>query len=75
MVMNALAEWAWSPWHMLFPLLWLGILVTVLFLFRGRRGHWQIHAAEEVLAERYARGEISVEEYRQRLDVLRRKGN
>jgi putative membrane protein len=28
--------------------------------------------AEQILAERYARGEIDDEEYRQRLDTLRR---
>ena len=30
--------------------------------------------AEQVLAERFARGEIGTEEYRQRLDTLRRAG-
>ena len=30
--------------------------------------------AEQVLAERFARGEIDAEEYRQRLDTLRRAG-
>ncbi|WP_406097584.1 SHOCT domain-containing protein [Kitasatospora purpeofusca] len=31
-------------------------------------------AAEQVLAERFARGEIDAEEYRHRLDVLRGSG-
>lgn len=31
-------------------------------------------AAEQVLAERFARGEIDADEYRQRLDMLRRAG-
>jgi uncharacterized membrane protein len=46
----------------------------VFILFFRRRDRWQTHSAEEVLAERYAKGEISAEEYRQRLGVLQRKG-
>jgi putative membrane protein len=34
-------------------------------------GHAATSNAEEVLAERFARGEIDADEYRQRLDVLR----
>jgi putative membrane protein len=73
--MNVIAEWAsGGPWHLIFPLFWLGVIIFLVFRFRpGRRGHWQTHTAQEVLAERYARGEISVEEYRQRLEVLERK--
>jgi putative membrane protein len=75
MTMNLMAEWGGGgPWHLVFPLLWLGVIVALVLLWRpGRRGRWQTHTAQEVLAERYARGEISVEEYRQRLDVLKRK--
>jgi putative membrane protein len=35
----------------------------------------QAEGAERILAERYARGEISEEEYRGRLDVLRQTGH
>jgi putative membrane protein len=75
MTMKLIAEWAWGgPWHLISTLFWLGVIVLLVFWFRpGRRGRWQTHTAQEVLAERYARGEISVEEYRQRLDVLKRK--
>ena len=75
MTMELMAEWAWGgPWHLVFPLLWLGVIVALLLVWRpGRRGRWQTHTAQEVLAERYARGEITVEEYRQRHDVLKRK--
>lgn len=66
--------WDGGPWFPFFPLLWIGLLVGVFVLFRRRPGRWQTHSAEEVLAERYARGEISADEYRQRLDVLRTKG-
>ena len=64
--------WSGGPWFLLFPLLWIALFVGAFFLFRRRHGRWQIHSAEEVLAERYARGEISADDYRQRLAVLRR---
>jgi putative membrane protein len=65
-------------WFPFFPLLWFGLI----FLFWGlfwRRGRWHHHhggygdgpSAEQVLGERYARGEITEEEYRQRRTVLR----
>jgi uncharacterized membrane protein len=54
-----------------FPLLWIAFIVGAFLLFRRRHDHWQTHSAEEVLAERYAKGEISADEYRQRLGVLR----
>ncbi len=69
----AAAPWGPGPWWPVFPLFWLVVWATVLFVairfWRG--GRWQHrHTAEEVLAERYARGEISVEEYRERRRVL-----
>jgi putative membrane protein len=75
MAIVELIGWGWhhGVWFPIFPLLWLALLVGAFFVFRGRRGRWQVHSAEEILSERYARGEISVEEYRQRRDVLRGK--
>jgi putative membrane protein len=55
-------------------LLWF-VLIAVLFrwvLWRGPRWHPSgMERARDILAERYARGEISGEEYRERLDQLR----
>ncbi|HZK51741.1 MAG TPA: SHOCT domain-containing protein [Actinomycetota bacterium] len=69
------AEWGPGGWWPIFPLLWLLLLGGVIFvLVRGRRGGagWhQGQSAEGVLAERYARGEITEEEYKERLDVLK----
>ena len=62
-----------GPWFLFFPLLWIALFVGAFFLFRRRRDHWQSHSAVEVLGERYAKGEISADEYQQRLGVLRRK--
>ena len=74
--------WLWP----LFPLFWLFVFFFCFrfFVWRGgwRRGGWvrpythypdmrDYPNAREILAERYARGEITVDEYRERLDNLR----
>jgi putative membrane protein len=64
----------WFPWFPFVPLFFIGVWV-VLFTFVIRR-RWRFapgQSAEEVLAERYARGEIDETEYRQRRSVLRTK--
>ncbi|HYV01594.1 MAG TPA: SHOCT domain-containing protein [Actinomycetota bacterium] len=70
-----LATWAGhagGPWFLVFPLFWLAVIVTLAFLFRRRRwGHGHPSPGEAVLGERYARGEITEDEYRQRMAVLR----
>ena len=75
MVMTALHGWGWGggPWFLFFPLVWIAVLAAAFFLFRSRHGRWRAPSAEDIVAERYAKGEISVDEYRQRLDVLRGK--
>ena len=64
----------WGPWFLVFPLFWLGLAVFAIVGWRGgwRRSHQP--SAEAILGERFARGEISDDEYRQRLGVLQRKG-
>jgi len=64
--------WAFGPW---LGLIWLGLWAAVIvFLVRRRRGWWQGgRSGEDVLAERYARGEITEQEYRQRRAVLRER--
>jgi putative membrane protein len=50
----------------------VGFVIFMVFRFRRGRGPWHpSHSGEGVLAERYARGEISEEEYRDRLKVLK----
>jgi putative membrane protein len=69
--------WGHGGWWPIFPLLWLLFFGVVIFaLFRSRRGWARWHAgqsAEGVLGERYARGEIGEDEYRERLTVLRER--
>jgi putative membrane protein len=69
--------WLGPPWG----LLWVGLIVGGLWLiFRSRPGApWAggrsgAERAAGVLAERYARGEISTDEYRERLAHLRGSG-
>jgi putative membrane protein len=65
--------WDGGPWFLLFPLLWAAVLLTVFLVWRGRADRRWTGSAEEILAERYARGEITAEELQQRRDELRRK--
>jgi len=64
----------WFPWFPLVPLFFFGLWIFLFaFVFRRR---WRMGggpSGEAVLAERYARGEIDEQEYRQRRAVLRRK--
>ncbi|MDQ3986236.1 MAG: hypothetical protein M3280_07025 [Actinomycetota bacterium] len=65
-----------GPWWPIFPLFWVifwGVVIFAIFRFR-RGGRWnRHHSAVDVLAERYARGEINVDEYRERLSVLKER--
>lgn len=72
-------EWAAGPgpW---FGIIWLGVIATLaavtVMLFRRRSGHpatpeGPSATAESVLAERFARGEISDDEYLTKVSVLR----
>ncbi len=61
--------WLWISWMVLF---WGALVATgVYFIWRRPTRADAGPSAEEVLAERYARGEIDAEEYRQRRVVLR----
>lgn len=70
---TVLADWhghhGW--WPALWIVFWLAAIGLVLFLVRRSRGGGTRTSAESILAERYARGEISVDEYRERLGNLR----
>ena len=66
--------WGHHPWWPLWLLFWAALIGTAVWLIsrrRGRRGE-PLASARELLAERYARGELSGEEYRERLEELKR---
>jgi putative membrane protein len=48
----------------------VAIVALVRYLARTGRGEQGVGAAEEILAERFARGDIDEEEYRRRLQAL-----
>ena len=63
--------WLWAP---IVLLLWAGLIATVVwFLARGARSPERsgVERARDVLAERYAGGELTTDEYRERLEQLR----
>lgn len=74
-------EWGWAhggsgPWWILFPLLWIVLIGAVVWLVaRDRRRQPSSSSpsqrATEILASRYARGEIDTDEYHRRLDEIR----
>jgi putative membrane protein len=61
-------------WWPVWPIFWVALigLLAWLIVRRSHRRHDPFDRAREVLAERYARGELTGEEYRTRLDDLRR---
>jgi putative membrane protein len=69
-----LADPGWhheGAWWFPFGLLWIVALAAVIsFVVRTIRA--RDGTAGKILAERYARGELSSEEYRERLEELRR---
>ncbi len=66
-------EWAWL-WGPIVLLGWVAVIATVgWFVVRSSRPRERsgVERARDVLAERYARGELTTEEYRERLEQLR----
>jgi putative membrane protein len=63
-------------WWFPFSLLWIAVLVAAIWLLartmRPGERRSGLERASDILAERYARGELSAEEYRARLEELRR---
>lgn len=69
----------WYGYGWFFPgFFWIIIWIfIVIFIFRGGRHRWEDRYdreknAEEVLADRFARGEIDEKEYEKRLEVIRK---
>jgi putative membrane protein len=63
-------------WWIIFPILWFALIATAItfFVVNGRR-RWRYagrRTGEQTLAQRYAEGAIDEDEYRTRLETLRR---
>lgn len=67
-------DWTPGPWFLVVPLFWAAVIITAIVLFKRRGDRVRRDGgAEGVLRERYARGEVSEDEFRARLEVLRNK--
>jgi putative membrane protein len=62
-------DWGPGHWWPVFPLLWIAVIFGVLFF--ARRCGFARRRGLGALEERYARGEIDANEYRERRDVLK----
>ncbi len=63
--------WHHGHWWIVFPILWLLVAVIVVaFFWRRSRGAYRGDSPRRILAERFARGEIDGDEYRDRLAHL-----
>ena len=60
-------------WWPIFPLFWILLFVGIFWLARRRCYGRHRSPGESVLGERYARGEINEQEYRERLSVLKQR--
>jgi len=67
--------WGWGGWPfmILTMLVFWGVIawVVVTLVRRSSGSREAAPSAEQILAERFARGEIDAEEYRKRLETLR----
>ena len=67
-----------GPWALIpltFFLIWLAVIAFAVIRFRRGGGPpWARGGGRSVLDERFARGEITADEYRERRDVLREQG-
>jgi putative membrane protein len=75
---TSLMAFAGGWWILSGPLLWLLLIVGIVFLVRGRGGDqpWtrgDRETAIDVLERRFAEGELSLEQYRERRAVLEEK--
>jgi putative membrane protein len=65
--------WHHGHWWIVFPILWALLLGALIFLLwrKGRRYPPEGgDSAKRILGERFARGEINADEYRERLAQL-----
>lgn len=62
--------WMWL-WGTLMMLTWVALIAAAVWLVARSVGDRRPSRAREILDERYARGELTTDEYHERLDALR----
>lgn len=60
--------WVWGP---LMMVIWVVVVAAAVYWVAKALRSPQRDPARRILDERYARGELSTEEYRERLETLR----
>lgn len=74
---EGMGGWGWGLMTVSMVLFWVLLIVAIValvrYLMRAERekGSSAADSAERLLAERYARGDIDAEQYRERLATLR----
>ncbi|HZT96890.1 MAG TPA: SHOCT domain-containing protein [Chloroflexota bacterium] len=65
-------HWGGPGWWILIPLAWMALIAAAVVgaLWWWSRGRSPDSSARAILAERYARGEIDHDEYRQRMQAF-----
>lgn len=72
--------WGWMLAMMLVMVLfWTALIVGIVWLVRGGSGRWhwggeRKESPTEILERRFAEGAISVEDYNERREVIRKEG-
>jgi putative membrane protein len=72
--------WGWMAGGLMMLILWGGLAALIVFLVRGfgsrppREDEKHRPGPQEIMAERFARGEISKDEFEERNRVLERQG-
>ncbi|MDO8622456.1 MAG: SHOCT domain-containing protein [bacterium] len=76
-MMGFFTDWTWAPWMWLPMILWWALVIlAVIALVRWiaeQSGSARGKSAREILEERYARGEISREEFEEKRRDLDRR--
>jgi putative membrane protein len=73
------AGWGWAGWFMMITMMLVAVglvawgVLTVSRATRRPDADTNVRSPEEVLADRFARGEVDKDEYEQRRNVLRGK--
>lgn len=73
MMSNGYGNMGWGSWlamSLTMLILWGGLVVLVIWVARTVRPQAPASRADELLAERFARGEIEEDEFRRRRELL-----
>jgi putative membrane protein len=75
------AEYGTNWGFLFFPIIWIFVSVLIMLLFWGwHKGDRYTrpennNSAENILADRFAKGEIDEKEYEKRLEILKKHNN